>query len=68
MISIIPKPNRIREGAGEFVLTKDTVILTTGSGAKAVGKYLANGLKQNPISGKLWIIEKGRIRFYQQED
>jgi predicted nuclease of predicted toxin-antitoxin system len=28
---------------------------------------LANGLKQNPIVGKLWIVEKGRIRFYQEE-
>jgi predicted nuclease of predicted toxin-antitoxin system len=29
---------------------------------------LANGLQQNSIAGHLWIVEKGRIRVYQQED
>lgn len=29
---------------------------------------LAGGLERNPLAGKLWIVEKGRIRFYQQED
>ncbi len=29
---------------------------------------LVKGLQQNPISGKLWIVEKGRIRVYQQDD
>ncbi len=26
------------------------------------------GLEQNPIAGRLWIVEKGRIRLYQQDD
>jgi predicted nuclease of predicted toxin-antitoxin system len=29
---------------------------------------LANGLEGNPIAGQLWIVEKGRIRVYQQAD
>ena len=29
---------------------------------------LAAGLKQNSISGKLWIVERERIRIYQEED
>jgi predicted nuclease of predicted toxin-antitoxin system len=29
---------------------------------------LAAGLKQNPIAGQLWIVEKGRIRLYQEDD
>lgn len=28
----------------------------------------AKGLEQNPLAGRLWIVEKGRIRLYQQED
>ena len=28
----------------------------------------AKGLLQNPLAGKLWIVEKGRIRIYQQDD
>jgi predicted nuclease of predicted toxin-antitoxin system len=28
----------------------------------------AKGLEQNPLAGKLWIVEKGRIRLYQQND
>jgi len=28
----------------------------------------AKGLGQNPLAGKLWIVEKGRIRLYQQDD
>ncbi len=31
-------------------------------------KTLANGLEQNPLAGKLWIVEKGPIRLYQQDD
>jgi hypothetical protein len=27
---------------------------------------LANGLKNHPLAGKLWIVEPGRIRVYQQ--
>jgi predicted nuclease of predicted toxin-antitoxin system len=26
------------------------------------------GLEQNLLAGKLWIVEKGRIRLYQQND
>lgn len=29
---------------------------------------LAKGLELNPLAGKLWIVEKGRIRIYQQDD
>ena len=29
---------------------------------------LARGLERNPLTGKLWIVEPGRIRFYQQDD
>jgi predicted nuclease of predicted toxin-antitoxin system len=28
----------------------------------------ARGLDLNPLAGKLWIVEKGRIRLYQQDD
>ena len=28
----------------------------------------ARGLAQYPLAGKLWIVEKGRIRLYQQND
>ena len=28
----------------------------------------ASGLEQNPLTGRLWIVEKGRIRLYQQDD
>ena len=28
----------------------------------------AKGLKRNTLKGKLWIVEKGRVRLYQQED
>jgi len=28
----------------------------------------AKGLEQNPLAGRLWIVEKGRIRLYQQDD
>ena len=28
----------------------------------------ARGLEQNILAGKLWIVEKGRIRLYQQDD
>ena len=28
----------------------------------------ALGLERNPITGKLWIVEPGRIRLYQQDD
>lgn len=31
-------------------------------------KTLINALKQEEITGKLWIIQKGRIRIYQPED
>lgn len=27
----------------------------------------AKGLEQNPLQGRLWIVERGRIRLYQQE-
>ena len=30
-------------------------------------RTFAKGLEQNPLAGKLWIVEKGRIRLYQQE-
>jgi len=33
-----------------------------------LSKRLAKGLEQNPLAGKLWIVEKGRIRLYQQND
>lgn len=29
---------------------------------------LCDGLKHNSLAGKLWIVEKGRIRVYQQDD
>lgn len=29
---------------------------------------LARGLEDNPLAGKLWIVEKGRIRICQQDD
>ena len=29
---------------------------------------LVKGLEQNQLPGKLWIVEKGRIRLYQQDD
>jgi hypothetical protein len=29
---------------------------------------LVKGLEQNPLFGKSWIIEKGRIRLYQEDD
>ena len=28
----------------------------------------AKGLEQNPLAGRLWIVEQGRIRLYQQDD
>ncbi|MGD1084958.1 MAG: DUF5615 family PIN-like protein [Verrucomicrobiota bacterium] len=28
----------------------------------------AKGLEQHPLSGKLWIVERGRIRLHQQDD
>lgn len=28
----------------------------------------AKGLEQNPLKGRLWIVEKGRIRLYQKDD
>ena len=31
-------------------------------------RTFAKGLEQNPLAGKLWIVEKGRIRLYQQDD
>lgn len=29
---------------------------------------LANGLKNNSLKGRLWIVEPGRIRVYQQDE
>jgi hypothetical protein len=29
---------------------------------------LADGLKQEQLDGKLWIVEIGRIRVFQEED
>ena len=29
---------------------------------------LAKGSKLNSLAGKLWIVEKGRIRIYEQDD
>ena len=29
---------------------------------------LVEGLKQNPLAGKLWIVEIGRIREFNEED
>jgi predicted nuclease of predicted toxin-antitoxin system len=31
-------------------------------------RTLAKGLEENPLAGKLWIVEKGRIRLYQRDD
>jgi predicted nuclease of predicted toxin-antitoxin system len=60
-----PLDFRPSEWAGIAVLrlpkkaTAEDLLQTIGTFAK--------GLEQNPLAGKLWIVEKGRIRLYQQE-
>ena len=41
---------------------------TTPEDLAQIIETLAKGLEQNPLAGKLWIVEKVRIRLYQQDD
>ena len=40
---------------------------TAGDLFQAIATF-AKGLEQNPLAGNLWIVERGRIRVYQQDD
>jgi hypothetical protein len=40
----------------------------TAEDLRQIIETFAKGLQQNPLAGKLWIVEKGRIRIYQQDD
>jgi predicted nuclease of predicted toxin-antitoxin system len=40
----------------------------TASDLRETVETLTAGLIKNPLGGKLWIVEKGRIRVYQEDD
>lgn len=41
---------------------------TTAEDLLQIIETLARGLDRNPLTGKLWIVEEGRIRVYQHDD